>query len=182
MLTFYLSMLAQESDRADFAALYERCKAQALHLALGIVQERPMAEDAVHEGFVYLAENYQRLSQKYDRGLDGYFFQCVECRAKNLLRPRKKELPLDDCLKDIPYTAASDSPERHTAARERLEEVISMIQALPEQYRTVLELSCTGWTAGEIAQAEGLSKEVVQKRLERARKMVRTAVEGKNDE
>ena len=179
MLAFYLSILAQEVDRDAFAALYRRCKARALHLALGIVQERALAEDAVHEGFLYLAENYQRLSRKYDQGLDGYFFQCVECRAKNMVRNRKRERSLDHPENAFPVVDF-ENPERQAAAQERLEQAVSAVQALPEKYRSVLELHCTGWTVKEIAQAEGISEEAIQKRLERARKMVRKAV-GEND-
>lgn len=179
MLTLYLSMLDEESDKDDFAALYERCKGRALHLALALVRERALAEDAVHEGFLYLAENYQRLSRKYTQGLDGYFFQCVECRAKNILRTRKREASFD-AQNDFPSLAVDVNPEMQIAAQARLEQVVAIIQGLPEKYRSVLELYCTGWTVEQIAQAEGMTKGAVQKRLERARKMVRTAAGDEN--
>lgn len=179
MLAIYLSMLEDAGDREPFTALYENCKGRALYVAMGIVKEQALAEDAVHEGFCYLAEHYQRLKRNYPLGLEGYLFQCVESRALNILRARKRE---QSGAEELLSAAESREavPERQVEGAEQLERTIAAVQALPDIYRTTLELYCSGWPMAEIAGAMGVSEKTAQKRLERARKMVRKEV-GEDD-
>ena len=86
VLAIYLSMLESPEERNSFAALYERCKGRAFYLARRIVKRDDLAEDAVHEGFVYLAQHYCRLNCSEERKLESYLFDCVESRAIDLLR------------------------------------------------------------------------------------------------
>ena len=51
--------------------------------------------------------------------------------------------------------------------------VVAALQQLPKSYGAVLELVCTGWSTAEIAEHLGLSTRTVQRRLERAREMIR---------
>ena len=61
MLAGFLPILNTPEEQADFAALYARCGARAMALARRILKDAALAEDAVHDGFAYLADHYQRL-------------------------------------------------------------------------------------------------------------------------
>lgn len=180
MLALYLSMLEDENEKEEFAALYERCKARALRAALGIVKDRALAEDAVHMGFLYLLEHYQRLKREYPQGIDGYFFQCVESRALNILRDRAREAGDDAVLAAAPENIQT-GPESAAERADRLERAIAAIERLPRIYAHTLELHCTGWTMEEIAEVTGVSVPTARKRLERARQMVRREVDGADE-
>ena len=91
MLAICLSMLESPEDRESFAALYEGCKGRAFYLARRIVGRDDLAEDAVQEGFVYLAQHYRRLKHSGKQNLEGYLFDCVESRAVDLLRRSGRE-------------------------------------------------------------------------------------------
>ena len=71
MLAICLSMLESPEDRESFAALYEGCKGRAFYLARRIVGRDDLAEDAVQEGFVYLAQHYRRLKHSGKQNLEG---------------------------------------------------------------------------------------------------------------
>lgn len=175
MLALYLSMLESAEDQEDFAALYERCKGRALHVAMKYLRDRALAEDAVHEGFLYLATHYQRLKRDYPQGLEGYFFQCVESRAINILHQQARESNISE-EEWMTVESPEIGPERQATAVDQLERAIAAMNKLPMIYRMTLELHCTGWRIPEIAEVTGVSTEAAQKRLERARKMVRREV------
>ena len=176
MLAVYLSMLKDRADRADFAALYERCKGRALYLAAQIVQNDAQAEEAVHEGFLYMAEHYQRLKRDCPQGLDGYFFQCVESRALNQLRAQAREWGDEESLQGLESPRAQ--VEQQVIAAEQLERAIAAINALDAIYRVTLTLHYqSGMSVQEIAEATGVSVKTAQKRLERARAKVLQEVE-----
>lgn len=180
MLAMYLSVLESGDDKEAFTALYENCMARALYLAQKIVTERATAEDAVHMGFLYLAEHYQRLKKDYPQGLEGYFYQCVESRALDLARKQARETGgAEETL--LAAESREAGPERQAVAADRLERAVAAVRELPDIYRVTLELYCTGWALAEIAETTGVSPETAYKRLERARQMVRKKV-GEDDE
>ena len=176
MLAVYLSVLKDNGDRRSFAALYGRCKGRALYLARRIVKDQTLAEDAVHEGFLYMAEHYQQLKKAHPLGLDGYFFQCVESRALDLLRREKREESGEESLQGLESPQAQ--VERQVIAAEQLERAIAAINALDVIYRVTLTLHYqSGMSVQEIAEATGVSAKTAQKRLERARAKVLREVE-----
>ena len=92
-------------------------------------------------------------------GLDGR-----HCEAHRLLpswKRRGRHLPLDPDW-DAPAPEAGD-----------VQGIVDLIRALPEQYRTILELKFLWeWTDRAIAQAVGLSVDAVSARVSRGRKLL----------
>lgn len=171
MLAIYLSMLESPEDQESFAALYESCKGRAFYLARRITGQDALAEDAVHEGFVYLAQHYQRLKDSQPQSLAGYLFDCVESRAIDLLRSSSRESEEETDFSAVESEEAGI--ERQLVAAERLEEAVAAIDALEDVYRVTLTLHYqNGWSIQEIAEATGVSEKTARKRLERARSKV----------
>ena len=91
MLAVYLSVLADPRDQDDFTALYQRCKGRAMYLARRILRDEAAAQDAVHDGFLYLAEHYEIQKGARSEEMDAYLLDCVESRALDLLRKKRRE-------------------------------------------------------------------------------------------
>ena len=72
MLAGFLPILNTPEEQADFAALYARCGARAMALARRILKDAALAEDAVHDGFAYLADHYQRLKDGSPEQMERY--------------------------------------------------------------------------------------------------------------
>lgn len=178
MLAGFLPILNTPEEQADFAALYARCGARAMALARRILKDAALAEDAVHDGFAYLADHYQRLKDGSPEQMERYLFQCVESRALNAAALRQRETVWGADPPELPD--GGPEPEGQTEQADRLARAVAAMERLPAGYRAILELACTGWTPGEIAEILGLSPAVVQKRLERARKTVRKEVDGED--
>lgn len=180
MLAICLSMLESPEDRESFAALYEGCKGRAFYLARRIVGRDDLAEDAVQEGFVYLAQHYRRLKHSGKQNLEGYLFDCVESRAVDLLRRSGRESEEEADFSAVESEEAD--VERRLVAAEQLEAAVAAIDALEEIYRVTLTLHYQGgWSIQHIAEATGVSKKAAQKRLERARAKVWQTIR-RNDE
>ncbi len=171
MLAMYLSLLGSAADRKEFSALYEGCKGRAERLAYEITNDHALAEDAVHMSFCYLAEQYQRLKTDAPEGLQAYLFDCVESRALDLVRQRKRESGGDAALTEAESREAG--VERQLIAAETLERAVAAIDNLDDIYRVTLTLHYkSGWSIQQIAGATGVSVQTAQKRLERARAKV----------
>ena len=84
----------------------------------------------------------------------------------NLLRRRGREESYEAWMETSGRDGAA-APEGDVGR------VVAALQQLPKTYGAVLELVCTGWSTAEIAEHLGLSPRTVQRRLERAREMIR---------
>ena len=61
MLFMYLSMLETEDERFAFEKLYEKARHTCLHVALAITKNQAMAEDAIHNAFLYAIKNKEKI-------------------------------------------------------------------------------------------------------------------------
>ena len=95
-----------------------------------------------------------------DRRL-GWMVVIVKHTAYSLLEKEGRHLPLDPDW-DAPAPEAGD-----------VQGIVDLIRALPEQYRTILELKFLWeWTDRAIAQAVGMSVDAVSARVSRGRKLL----------
>ena len=176
MLAVYLSVLADPRDQDDFTALYQRCKGRAMYLARRILRDEAAAQDAVHDGFLYLAEHYEIQKGARSEEMDAYLLDCVESRALDLLRKKRRETGDEQTLLQAENGEADI--ERRLVAAERLEQAMAVIERLEEIYRVTLMLHYQdGWSIQKIADYMGVPVKTAQKRRERARAKVWRAVE-----
>lgn len=63
MLMLYLSMLETDEDKQNFERLYIRYAQDMYAVAYNILKNKEDAEDAVHQSFLKIAENFRKISQ-----------------------------------------------------------------------------------------------------------------------
>ena len=176
MLGVYLSLLEQGTDRDAFTALYEGNKYRMVYLARRMLGSEEAAEDAVHEAFLYVAEHYGDLKERYKDGLEGYLYQCVKTRCTDVLRRSGREESYEERL------AENALAETAAPAEEGVERVLAALSRLPRSHASILELVGCGWTVREIAEHSGLSVRTVQRRIEQGREWLRREWERENAE
>ena len=159
MLSVYLSALNSRAEQDAFQTLYENSRYRMLWVAQRIVG-----------GPLVAADHFETLSARYTGGLEGYLYQCVQCRAVNLMRQQGREES---------YEAWMECSGREQAALPEgsVGRVAAALGRLPKDCGAVLELFCTGWSAAEIAEQTGLSPRTVHRRLNRARELMRKELE-----
>ncbi len=62
-MLIYLQMLDTPEERAKFEALYYAYRRTMLHIAMKILKDHQLAEDAVQEAFLRLVKNFSKVGQ-----------------------------------------------------------------------------------------------------------------------
>ena len=62
MLSLYLSMIIDEPSKSKFEQLYQQYSHTMLWIALSILHDQPLAEDAVHDTFLVILNHLENIS------------------------------------------------------------------------------------------------------------------------
>jgi RNA polymerase sigma factor (sigma-70 family) len=149
-------------DESALAALYDRFGGVAYGVALRVLRDRALAEDAVQEAFLAIwrsAERYRLERAKPST----WVLTLVHRRAVDLVRreDRRRAEPLDE----PPEAAGGEVPEE-AGLRERRVAVQSALRRLPDDQREALELAYYGgYTQSELAERLGVPLGTVKSRM-----------------
>ena len=164
MLAFYLTLIDDESDKLKFERIYNRYKNLLFNLSKEILKDSSLAEDAVHETFLRIAESLEKIEDVESQKTKGFLITITKNIAKTMLSKSKKHISLN--FAENVFEAKSDVEEELDAKW-----LAQKIALLPEEYRDVLLLQyrygCTGDALGKML---GISSSAARKRLQRARK------------
>lgn len=168
MLAICLAMLESEWDQRRFTRLFEAHEKKIYAVALRILGDPTRAEDAAQQTWLKLVENWERVSALPWKETEGYVVTAVKNCALDILRANRK-------------TTAFPEDWDPPAQEERQEEydyLVSLIRALPENYRRILELKCVEeQTNREIARRLGIKETTVAVRILRGRTILKGRLE-----
>lgn len=157
--------LRRERDGERFTRLYKRNQTALTRLAARILGPGPRAEDAVHDAFMKLMQNYGQLCSRSDGQLERWLMVVVKNAALDMLRKEGRETGLENWEP----AAAPDQGEFET--------LVALIRSMPEDYRRVLELKFLAeWSLADIAGELGLTEGAVKSRVFRGRKLLMDAL------
>ena len=154
-------MLSGDGER--FARLYQKNQRQLHRLASRILGPGPRAEDAVHDTFIKLIQNYGQLCARSDGQLARWLAVVAKNTALDALRRESRETGLEDQAWEpaIPPDLGE------------FEALVALIRSMPEDYRRVLELRFLAeWSLQDIAGELGLTEGAVKSRVFRGRKLL----------
>lgn len=160
----------KEGDPAALRELYQQEERRARSLALRILGDAALAEDAVQEAFTQLWQRAEQITLEGGR-IESLLMTIVRRRAVDLARRRQRggqTLPDADLLREI--------DERASAMLDRVEEDLttaglrtalqSALAALPPEQREIVRQAYYGEaTLSQIAAREGLPLGTVKSRL-----------------
>lgn len=144
------------------------------YIAVSVLHDQYDAEDALHNAFIAVAKNIDKIADINSDETAAYLFRAAKNTALNIYSKRRR-LSEREILDDNSYNAdrISDNELIDEAEKLQFEEVISCIESLPGHYRTVLGLHfCQGYTAPQIAKTLGIKISTVKQRLVRGKKML----------
>src|SRR2546430_1107288 len=129
-----IAMLAR-SDESALAELYDRFGRVAYGLALRILRDERLAEDAVQEGFLAAWRNADRFIPERGKA-STWLLTLVHRRAVDLVRreDRRRAEPLTDGV-DAPSSGSAEDDAWLRFERERVQ---SALKQLPDQQREAL--------------------------------------------
>ncbi len=177
MLSLYMAMLDEPEDKASFEDAYKKYRGKMIALSYSIVGNYHDAEEAVSNAFFAIAKHFQKLRKKSPQERAAYYSVVTKNCSYDILRAqnRRNEIPLDEDI-EIPDDRSDVSDEVLSGIG--YERVLDAIRSLPEIYAQVLYMeNVTGLSKKEIAASLNESEATVRKRLERARKKLRSILE-----
>ncbi len=156
----YTMLMDAPARRTEFEQIYHRYRNLMYHIAYKILGNAEDAEDAVHEAFVYLAENFSKISDPECPKTKAYIVTIIESKAIDLYRQKRRRttVPLEDNIPGI-------QPDLDRAG-----DIARCMAKLPKQYAHVLVLKYShGYTAKEIGKLLHISPSAAAKLAQRAK-------------
>ena len=157
-----LLALCSRADENALGELYDRYGRVAYGLALRIVRDRALAEDAVQEAFLAVWRSAGAFLAEQGKP-STWILTLVHRRAVDLVRreERRRADPLDDT--DQPTGEATDEEAWLRAQRQVVQEAL---RKLPAEQREAIELAYYGgFTQSELAERLGLPLGTIKSRM-----------------
>jgi RNA polymerase sigma factor (sigma-70 family) len=157
-----LLALASRADDAALGELYDRYGRVAYGLALRIVRDRALAEDAVQEAFLAVWRSAGGFLAEHGKP-STWILTLVHRRAVDLVRreERRRAEPLDDVVQ--PTGEATDEEAWLRAQRQVVQEAL---RRLPPDQREAIELAYYGgFTQSELAERLGQPLGTIKSRM-----------------
>jgi len=157
-----LVALVARSDDAALAALYDRYSRVAYGLALRVLRDATLAQDAVQEAFLAAWRNAPSFDPRLAKP-STWLLTFVHRRAVDLVRreERRRTEPMPEAP-EAPTEATDDV----AALRERRQIVQHALRRLPHEQREALELAYYGgFTQSELADRLGVPLGTIKSRM-----------------
>ena len=154
--------LVARSDDTALAELYDRFGRVAYGVALRILRDEKLAEDAVQEGFLAAWRSADRFMPERGKA-STWILTLVHRRAVDLVR--REDRRRADALTDE-LEAATGSAEEDAWLRFERERVQAALRQLPDQQREALELAYYGgFSQSELAERLGQPVGTIKSRM-----------------
>jgi len=157
-----LVALVARSDEVALGELYDRFGRLAFGLALRVLRDEALAEDAVQDAFLAVWRSASRFVPERSKA-STWILTLVHRRAVDLVRreQRRRAEPLEAAPE--PLSAAADTTAWLRFERERVQ---TALQQLPDQQREALELAYYGgFTQSELADRLGQPVGTIKSRM-----------------
>src|SRR5213080_4706598 len=157
-----LVLLAARSQQGALAEIYDRYGRPAYGLALRILRDQALAEDAVQEGFLGVWRTAARFVPERGKA-STWILTLVHRRAVDLVR--REERRRADTLEHAPEPGGGAVDEQAWLRLQR-ERVQHALTQLPEQQREAIELAYYGgFTQSELAERLGQPLGTIKSRM-----------------
>jgi RNA polymerase sigma-70 factor (ECF subfamily) len=159
-----LVALAARSEQSALAELYDRYGRPAYGLALRVLRDEALAEDAVQDAFMAIWRTAPRFVPERGRA-STWILTLVHRRAVDVVRREQRRRT--DSLDVTPHEAVSDTaPDEEAWLRLQRERVQAALRQLPDQQREALELAYYGgFTQSELAERLGQPLGTIKSRM-----------------
>jgi RNA polymerase sigma factor (sigma-70 family) len=158
-----LVALAARSEQSALAELYDRYGRQAYGLALRVLRDQALAEDAVQEAFLTVWRSAARFVPERGKA-STWILTLVHRRAVDLVR--REERRRADTLEQAPEQGGGGAADEQAWLRLQRERVQHALKQLPDQQREAIELAYYGgFTQSELAERLGQPLGTIKSRM-----------------
>ena len=172
-------MIDTAADEEKFVILYEKYRYLMMKVAYDVLGDMFLAEDAVHEVFIRIAKNMEKIGDVDSQETKRYLIIITKNLAIDIYRKRciqmKRELFVDELGdKDMPLIYSETNVDNW---------ILDTLKKLPIKYRDVFGLKYLNKMENrEIAEILGISEGNVRQRIARGKAMIREALNGQENQ
>ncbi len=173
MLPMYLAVISDDDDKRYFEELYLKYRQDMYRIAYSILHNKEDSEDAVHQAFLQISENFDRIRSIPCQEMKPYFVIIIRNASYNIYNKNKKRADFDTesetsgSLIELDYFEKCD-----------YEKLVKKISQLPQKYKDILFLRYVEeFSVKEIARMLDITENTVWKRTERAKIMLKELLE-----
>lgn len=180
MLSYYLSLIEDDTSRTLFEQIYHLHHRTMIHVANQILHDQMLAEDAAHDAFLRILNHLEKISEADCNKTRSFVVLIVKNIAIDYYRRQKRRA--ESNLEDYAAILADNQvdPEKAFQQKENSQEMLTGISQLHQSYADVLSLKVAfEYHDEEIAHLLGITPANVRVRLHRARQQLsRNLVKG----
>lgn len=159
----YLQLIDDPEEQSRFEQLYDTYRSLMFHKANEILGNVQDAEDAVHEAFLAIAKNFDRVSTSDHRETASFTVKIVTNKAIDIYRRKKKH----------PTTEYTDALSGETVELEVDDDIARVLLKLPVRYRNFILLKYEkGYSNSDLSKLLQLTPAGVRKLDQRAKMML----------
>lgn len=175
-MLIYIALVEGEEDKGKFERIYLSYRQTMFYAANRILKNHHTAEDAVHQAFLRIVDNLDKINEDDCHKTRAFLVVIVEHIAIDIYRNQKRESTLS--FDEFEIYIGDSSLSEH----EITDDVFTAIASLPVNYSTVLRLKYSqGYENFEIAQILGITEENLRQRISRAKKKLGQLLEEAGD-
>lgn len=179
MLSIYLTLIDEPSDKEKFLLLYKTYSNFMYNLAMSMLHNHALAEETIQDCLFKLAKNIQIVPDIPSKKAKAFIGIMVKNRARNNLELEhyKNTEPYEDCI------SISDRMINEIVSDFGYKSIVQAIGELDSIYRDVMALKYVfEKSVAEIAELLQIPPRTVETRLYRARKILKEKLEEIFDE
>lgn len=183
MVSFYLSMLEDANDQLTFTEIYNNYRNLMAYIIKDILNDHSVVEDVLHQSFIKIIENFSTVKELSSIKQKSYITRTTKSCTFDFLKTAGRYIPVPD--EDLRERLLSNvSVDDEVINKISLEELVALIEKLPEIYADVLVPSYVlDLSDKQIAKMLNISLDAVRKRKERGkRELYLMLTEGENDD
>ena len=167
MLIFYISLIDSDESKDKFESLYLKYRKHMKHIALKILGDEHIADDAVHNAFIKIISNLHKFNEIDCQETRNLIVIIIRSVSIDMYRKRKREFENTDILQN-------DISVETDFSMIEVADILNEIDVLPDIHKDILLLKVEyGYKDREIAKLLGIKVDTVSKRLERARRQLK---------
>ena len=169
----FLMMIDAPDDRSRFCILYETYRHLLLTVAMDVLRDSYLAEDAVQDAFLRIARNMDKIGEIHSRQTKRYLISTARNAAIDLYRKqdrlRRREVNVEDAEAMMPVSYLETDVDNA---------VLDILKNLPEKYREVFLLKYSaGMENSQIAKICGIREATVRQRIARGKAIIEDTLE-----
>lgn len=169
----YLMMIDTEENKRRFVILYEKYRYLMFKVAYDVLNDKYLAEDAVHEAFIKVAKNMSKIRDIDSQESKRYLITIAKNATIDIYRKRsarmKREIFVDELGEDeIPLTYVDTDIDGR---------ILDILRNLPTKYRNIFILKYSNrLDNAEIAELLKMSEGNVRQILSRGKAKIQEAI------